>query len=127
MKKLLIVFLAIPIPVLGYEKHDLHGIWSMIPLNNGIANVVTLDKDGVSKHYTAQCTDKNGHFTISEPDIGKYKVQNNLLVITDGDGNPVTELKVISVGNGGMKLGQEDFTLEYRKAKEVKPLCDMYR
>lgn len=127
MKKLLVMCLALPFPAFSYEKHDLHGIWSMIPLNNGIANVVSLDKDGVSKHYTAQCTDKSGHFEISEPDVGKYQLRNNLLSITDNEGNPVTELRVISVGNGEMKLGQENFVLAYRKAKEVKPLCDLYR
>ena len=127
MRKLLIVFLAIPFPVLGFEKQDLHGIWAMIPLNNGIANVVTLDKDGVNKHYTAQCTDKNGHYSISEPDIGKYKVSNNQLVITDDDGNLVTELKILFVSQSEMKLGQDDFVLKYNKTKQVKPLCDLYR
>ena len=106
---------------------SLIGIWAMVPLKNGIANVAEFDEAGISKLHPFNCQTKT-----NEPvQISEYKLSDdgkNIQLNTHGE---VMDLVVKSISDREMVLAQEvlDFSLKfmYLRTDEVAPLCDLYK
>lgn len=102
------------------------GIWAMLPLRNGIANVVEFTKEGKSNLYSFNCKEKYSNeiesFTYKISDDGK-----NIHLDSSGEAQ---DLSLISINNNAMILGQNvgDAVLKfsYTRTDRVSPLCALY-
>lgn len=110
------------------ENQDIEGIWAMVPLKNGIANVVQYNADGTSSLYSFNCAKPD---TKEPPETASYAVdkKNNVIVLTSGTAS--LSLKITGITQKTMTLEQkinDDFSvsLRYLKVSEVAPLCSLY-
>ena len=103
------------------------GIWGMLPLNNGIANVVEFTDEGKSNLYSFNCRDKkwNGN------ELSTYTITDDEKHIRLNTNDKTQDLKLVTVGEKsmilGQKLGDGLLTFAYVKIKRVFPLCFMYK
>jgi len=109
------------------SKASLIGIWAMIPLKNGIANVAEFDEAGISKLHPFNCQKQT-----NEPiQISEYELTNDGKTIQLNTHGEVMDLVVKSVTEKEMVLAQEvlDFSFKfmYLRTDTVAPLCDLYK
>jgi len=113
-------------PVVGKDALII-GIWGMIPLKNGIANVVEFTEEGKSNLYSFNCRDKkwNGN------ELSTYTITDDEKYIRLNTNGNTQDLNLITVGEKsmilGQKLGDGLLTFAYVKIKRVFPLCFMYK
>ncbi|MEC7119642.1 MAG: lipocalin family protein [Pseudomonadota bacterium] len=114
------------------NSNALHGIWAMVPLKSGIANVVEFTADTATVH-SFECYAQGQSDSSADPETTQYSLSDQTIAL-NADGQPVgtLEIKALSATEltlfqaiDGMPNGGSSFT--YRKATEVKPLCDLYQ
>ncbi|MDE1463714.1 hypothetical protein [Spartinivicinus poritis] len=108
-------------------KNSIIGIWSMIPLKNGIANVVEYTKDGKSKVYSFNCIKKNERVV----EISDYKVSQDGKIIYISSEKNSFELEVLTLQPKAMKLSMNfndhKLTFQYIKTNKIEPLCSLFK
>lgn len=99
----------------------------MLPLRNGIANVVEFTKDGKSNLYSFNCKEKSS----GEIESSIYTIDHDEKNIRLDSNGEIHELRLISIHENKMILEQktEGNLLEffYIKVSHVSPLCYLYK
>ncbi|MBH3341377.1 hypothetical protein I5L51_19870 [Pseudomonas mendocina] len=102
------------------------GIWAMLPLRNGIANVAEYRADGKVLLHSFNCAepDKRG---IEESD---YRFSEDGRTIHVSSPQRAFDLQVLDLQPNSMRLGMQvagfDLNFSYLKRNEVAPLCALY-
>lgn len=129
MKRLLFTLLVVfSLNAYSNENQDIEGIWAMIPLKNGIANVVQYNTDGTSSLYSFNCAKPD----VKEPvETYSYTVDKENKIITLTSGTYHTSLKIVKITKKTMALEQkinDDFSVSllYAKVSDITPLCGLY-
>ncbi|WP_265495234.1 hypothetical protein, partial [Providencia heimbachae] len=104
------------------------GIWAMVPLKNGIANVVEYKADGSSILQPFNCS-KPDKKDESEHSSYSINSENDVIAHKSEFGN--FDLKILEINQNTMKLEQkitDDFSVSllYIKVDKVSPLCYLY-
>ncbi|MFZ3193278.1 MAG: lipocalin family protein [Moraxellaceae bacterium] len=111
---------------------DLQGIWAMVPLKSGIANVIEFGVDQATVH-AFECYGKGEADQSADPETSTYTRQDQIISLSsDGQAAGSLEIKALSANEltlfqaiDGMPNGGTSFV--YRKASSVKPLCELYQ
>lgn len=108
-------------------KDAIVGIWAMVPLRNGIANVVEFTKDGKSNVYPFNCRSS----TSEKIESSVYAVSSSgekIELTTEGE---TQELGLVAVGKKSMILSQDvagsTLKFSYIRVNRISPLCHMYK
>ncbi|MDH4871563.1 hypothetical protein [Pseudomonas sp. BN515] len=113
-------------PSLADDNTLLVGIWAMLPLRNGIANVAEYRSDGKVLLYPFNCA-KPSEMEIETSDYVVAKDGHSIHIKS-----PMREfdLKVMEFKNNAMRLGMSisgsELTFAYLKIDKVAPLCALY-
>lgn len=113
-------------PSAAENDQRLVGIWAMLPLRNGIANVAEYRADGKVLLHSFNCAepDKRG---IEESD---YRFSENGRTIHVSSPQRAFDLQVLDLQPNSMKLGMQvagfELNFSYLKRNEVAPLCALY-
>ena len=104
-------------------KDLLPGIWGMVPLRNGVSNVIEVMPEGKITLHIFNCSNNSR----GESEVYLYKINKNKIELTNKD----TEfnLEIHSISSGAMSLIQgednEKLKFEYLKIKSITPLCQI--
>ncbi|PLC42742.1 hypothetical protein C0Q88_12450 [Ralstonia pickettii] len=128
-------FLAVTVAACGTNKGSVNtsvatetstkltGIWKMLPLGVGIANVVELTPTGESRLYPYNCITQEK----DEPEIGRYKVDPSGRAIQLEANGTVETLKILSISDTSLMLSQdtdgEILNFRYQRGSDLTPLC----
>ena len=129
MKKLLSASLiSFSLNAYAYENKDIEGIWAMLPLQNGIANVAQFDANGTATLYPFNCANPEEKLP---PETSTYSIdrKSNTIQLTSAEGK--SSLEIAEVTDKSMVLNQKinnDVSLQfvYAKAPAIIPLCMFY-
>lgn len=103
------------------------GIWAMLPMRNGIANVIEFTKEGKSNLYSFNCKEKSSN----EVESSTYKISGDGKNIHLDSSGEAQDLSLISINKNEMILGQSvgDSLLKFSYARtgRVSPLCFLYK
>lgn len=111
---------------------ELQGIWAMLPLKSGVANVIEFTMDRATVH-AFECYATNKSDSSADPETSTYKLnQNNIMLSADGVDLGTLEIKNLSESEltlfqkvEGAANGGSSFV--YRKTTQIKPLCELYQ
>lgn len=108
--------------------NSLVGIWAMIPLRSGIADVIEFTKEGESKLTRFNCLTESSE----ETEISNYTIKDGGKGIHISSKDKSRYLNVLSVKANSMRLGAVDYQgrelqHEYMKTNKASPLCDLYK
>lgn len=102
------------------------GIWAMLPLGNGIANVAEYQADGKVQLHTFNCVE-SGDQTI---EVSDYSLAVDGKSIHIKSPERAFDLKVLAYKDDlmvvGMPVAGSELKFIYKKVANVKPLCDSY-
>lgn len=112
------------------DKKSLVGLWAMLPLKNGIANVVEFRPDDQALLHSFNCENplvkigvETSHYAVDE---------NNQTIRLTSPGHD-SQLNIVGMVGRVLKLEQplgfdnESLTFTYLKVKKIVPLCAMYQ
>lgn len=103
------------------------GIWAMLPLRNGIANVAEFTNDGKSNLYSFNCRKKSS----GETESSTYAISNDEKKIRLYSNGEIQELSLVSISENEMVLGQKVggdlLKFSYIKISRISPLCFLYK
>lgn len=115
-----------PLSLAQNEEH-LVGIWAMVPLRNGIANVVEYRADGKALLHPFNCAEP-GQPEVEQSD---YRVADDGQTIHVSSALDEFDLKVLEFNRRTMRLGLHvagsDLTFAYLKVEKAAPLCALYQ
>jgi hypothetical protein len=138
MKKILLLSLSIllasctttPIKdtkAVNSENARVVGIWAMMPLRNGIANVIEFTNEGKSNLHSFNCNEKS----TNEVESSTYAVSEDRTKILFKSGGETEDLQIIGISEKAMILGQlvgsEVLKFSYVRTSRVAPLCFLYK
>jgi hypothetical protein len=111
---------------------DLQGIWAMLPLKSGVANVIEFGADKATVH-SFECYGKGEVDQSADPETSTYTLSDQTIRLSaDGQSAGSLQIKALSATEltlfqaiDGMPNGGTSFV--YRKASSVKPLCELYQ
>lgn len=112
------------------DKKDLIGIWAMLPLKNGIANVVEYKTNDQVLVYGFNCEKPQTEIAV---ETFHYIVDKTSQVIKLTSPDYKSQLKILDITERMMKLEQPmgfddiSLTFSYLKVNKVAPLCVMYK
>jgi hypothetical protein len=124
-----VMFLLVFTSAFSVEKESvsikdlLPGIWGMVPLRNGVSNVVEVMPEGKITLHIFNCSNNSR----GESEVYSYKINKNKIELTNKD----TEfnLEIHSISSGAMSLIQgednEKLKFEYLKIQSITPLCQI--
>ncbi|MCW2481428.1 hypothetical protein [Candidatus Symbiopectobacterium sp. NZEC135] len=121
---------AQPASPTAVDKKALIGIWAMLPLKNGIANVVEFRADDQVLLHSFNCENPQVKMGVEQ---SHYTVEKNSQTIRLTSSGNTTLLKILGIVGRAMKLKQpigvenESLTFSYLKVAQVAPLCEMYK
>ncbi|NWC99869.1 hypothetical protein HX869_14070 [Pseudomonas sp. P7779] len=103
------------------------GIWAMVPLRNGIANVVEYSADAKATLHPFNCAEPGKH---QEKEVSDFKVSDDGKVIHLKSPSDNFDLKVLAFDPQTMTLSMDvsdtSLTFNYVKVSNVAPLCALY-
>jgi hypothetical protein len=104
------------------------GIWAMIPLRSGTADVIEFTQEGESKLYRFNCITESSE----EMEISNYAIKDGGKGIHISSKDKSRYLNVLSVKTNSMRLGTVDYQGRelqhaYMKTDKASPLCDLYK
>lgn len=108
------------------DSDALAGTWAMIPLGNGIANVVEFTREGKSTLHAFNCSDSSAE----APEVSDYQIRNDgeTIHVSSLDGG--VDLEVLYITKIMMKLATKidgkTLKFTYLRVNEVRPRCDLY-
>ncbi|MCE8032168.1 hypothetical protein EKK97_09610 [Billgrantia tianxiuensis] len=108
------------------DEISIVGTWAMLPLRNGIANVVEFTDAGRSNLYPFNC-----RVGSSDPvESSRYRISGDGKRMRIFSPAGVQNFDVISVEDNSMKLGMSigefELTFSYVRVNQVSPLCFLY-
>lgn len=124
------VYSAVPPASPLVDKKDLLGIWAMLPLKNGIANVVEFKANDQVLLYPFNCEEPQIKVAV---ETSHYAIDAETQVIKLTSPGYESQLKILDITERMMKLEQpmgfEDISLTflYLKAKKIAPLCNLHK
>lgn len=102
------------------------GIWAMIPLKNGIANVVEFTREGKSNLYSFNCREE----LSLEKESSIYTISDDRNNINLKSNHKIQSLKIVSIDKKKMILrqtvGKHFLNFSYMKTNRVAPFCSLY-
>lgn len=108
------------------DKGQLVGIWAMMPLENGIANVAEYQADGKVRLHPFNCVESRER----EVEVSEYSLASNGRSIHVQSPQNSFDLQVLAYeGNYmvlGMKVADVDLKFMYRKVDKVESLCRFF-
>ncbi|HWV08487.1 MAG TPA: hypothetical protein VN156_03010 [Pseudomonas sp.] len=113
------------LPATGNEA-AIVGIWAMMPLRNGVANVVEYTADGKSRLHAFNCAEQKDR-DVEVADY-RFSADGQTLHLT----SPLRDfdLQVLTLTPGLMKLAMSleglDLQFTYLKTDKIAPLCVLY-
>lgn len=111
---------------LADDKQLVVGMWSMVPLRNGIANVVEYTADGKSKLHSFNCA-KPGETEVEE---SVYNISEDGKTIHINSPYQSFDLQVLSFKRNAMRLAMSiegmELQFSYLKVNKIAPLCALY-
>ena len=114
-------------PVAIETQQRLTGIWAMIPLRNGIANVVEFNADAKATIHAFNCLETEEHSAL---EVNNFRVSNDGKFIHLRSPKRSSNLKILLLDPQAMRLGttiaDQDLIFEYLKEDKVIPLCALY-
>ena len=115
-------------PVAIETQQRLTGIWAMLPLRNGIANVVKFDADAKATIHAFNCLETEEH---SKQEVNDFRVSNDgKFIHLRSPKKRSKNLKILLLDPQAMRLGttidDQDLIFEYLKVDKVIPLCTLY-
>ncbi|WP_157979350.1 hypothetical protein [Rhodoferax ferrireducens] len=104
------------------------GIWAMIPLRNGMADVIEFTEEGKSKLYRFNCITGSSEDT----EISNYAMKDGGKGIQISSNDRSRYLNVLSAKTNSMMIGAVDYAgrevqHEYIKTDKASPLCNLYK
>lgn len=124
-----VMFSLVFTSVLSAEKESapikdlLPGIWGMVPLRNGVSNVVEVTPEGKITLHIFNCSDNSR----GESEVYSYKINKNKIELTNKDAEFNLEIQSISSGAMSFIQGEnnEKLKFEYLKIQSITPLCQI--
>lgn len=108
------------------NKPDLIGIWAMMPLNNGIANVAEYRADGMVWLHPFNCAERKDEAV----EIYSYSVAADGKSIHIDSPRRTFDLNLLGIGDNVMMLGMDiagsQLQFVYKKVDKVEPWCGLY-
>ena len=108
------------------EKTNLVGIWAMVPLANGIANVAEYQADGKVQLHSFNCVEQGD----GEVEVSDYSLAADGKAIHIKSPERAFDLRVVGfVGKLmvlGMPVAGSELKFFYKKVDQVQPLCDAF-
>lgn len=108
------------------DKPHLVGIWAMMPLGNGIANVAEYQADGKVRLHPFNCVERSD----SNVEVSDYSVAADGKSIHIDSPMRAFDLEVLGFSDKrmllGMSVGGSQLKFMYKKVEKVEPLCDLY-
>ncbi|MGE8496473.1 MAG: hypothetical protein ACN6O6_03120 [Pseudomonas sp.] len=109
------------------EKVSLVGIWAMMPLRNGIANVVEYTADGKSRLHSFNCAEPKE----SGVELADYRLSEDGKTLHISSPQSTFDLQVLTFKPSLMKLAMNiegmDLQFTYLKTDRIAPLCALYQ
>jgi len=111
---------------------ELKGIWAMLPLKSGVANVIEFTENQATAHGF-DCYGKGESEQSADPETLKYQhADSNITLSKDGKTVSVLQIKAISAEELTLLpvtegLANDGISFIYRKVSSVKPLCELYQ
>lgn len=111
------------------DKNMLVGFWAMLPLKNGIANVVEFRADDQALLHSFNCENPLVEIDV---ETSHYVVDKNSQTIQLSSPGYKNQLKILGIVGRVMKLEQplelenESLTFSYLKVTKAVPLCSLY-
>ncbi|MBF7140977.1 MULTISPECIES: hypothetical protein [Pseudomonas] len=109
------------------DQAALLGIWAMIPLRNGIANVVEYSPDGKAALHPFNCAEPG---PTQEVEMSSYTLAKDGKSIHIESPKNAFDLQVVTAKPNAMALAMtlsgQQLAFIYLKVKKVVPLCFMY-
>lgn len=103
------------------------GIWAMIPLRNGIANVVEFTREGKSNLHAFNCRKKS----LTESESSTYTINDEKNNIRFDSSGRIDNLSIVSIKKKTMTLrqmvGEDQLEFAYIRTNKVSPLCFLYK
>lgn len=107
-------------------QEKLIGIWAMLPLRNGIANVVEFSADAKATLYSFNCIDQEQH----PPEISDIEVSGDGKFIHFKSPARSMDLEILTLKPYSMELGMtgidKGLNFGYLKVDKIKSLCALY-
>ena len=114
-------------PVAIETQQRLTGIWAMLPLKGGIANVVEFGADGKVTLHPFNCLETEEH---SAPEVSSFRVSSGGRFIHLKEPLGSSDLEILSLSPRAMELNMLvrslNLTFRYLKVDTVEPLCVLY-
>lgn len=111
---------------------ELQGIWAMVPLKSGIANVIEFTADKATVH-AFECYAKDQSEQSEDPETSAYSLKDQTISLIMA-GQPVGTLEIKALSTEALTLFQAiegmpngGTSFVYRKASSIKPLCELYQ
>ena len=111
---------------------ELQGIWAMVPLKSGIANVIEFTADKATVH-AFECYAKDQSEQSEDPETSAYSLKDQTISLIKA-GQPVGTLEIKALSTEALTLFQAiegmpngGTSFVYRKASSIKPLCELYQ
>lgn len=108
------------------DKPHLVGIWAMMPLANGIANVAEYQIDGKVQLHSFNCVERSDQ----DVEVSDYSVAADGKSIRIDSPMRAFDLEVLAFSDNlmvlGMSVGGSQLKFMYKKVEKVEPLCDLY-
>lgn len=109
-----------------FNQPDLVGIWAMVPLGNGIANVTEYQNDGKVRLHPFNCVEESNQ----EVEVSSYSLAADGKSIRLNSPTRSFDLDVLAYSERammlGMSVGDSQLKFLYKKVEKVEPLCDLY-
>lgn len=108
------------------DKTRLVGIWAMLPLSNGIANVAEYQADGKVRLHPFNCVESQDR----EVEVSEYALAADGRSIHIDSPKDSFDLKVLAYSGTvmilGMKVADTELKFVYKKVDKVESLCRMF-
>lgn len=109
------------------EEASIVGIWAMMPLRNGIANVVEYTADGKSKLHSFNCAEPKEQGV----ELADYRFSEDGKTLHISSPQSTFDLQVLTFKPRLMKLAMNiegmDLQFTYLKTDRIAPLCALYQ
>lgn len=111
---------------------ELQGIWAMLPLKSGVANVIEFTEKNATAH-AFECYGQGQSDQSADPETTSYSLADHQITLSvAGESAGVLQIKALSTDEltlfqaiEGMPNGGTSFV--YRRVTSIAPLCELYQ
>jgi hypothetical protein len=108
-----------------YEHKDIVGLWAMIPLVNGIANVIEYTEGGKSINHAFKCG-KDKAYKSYKPFESDFYIDDNSVLIKNYKIS--MNLEIVNLDKDTMILADSDsgMIFSYTRVNTIEPNCKVF-